>query len=230
MGMLLQEVPHQRGFVSREVVEDDVDLLPGRAEGDNFLQEGNEVLTGVASGSLSVNPAGGRFQCRIEGERAVPVVLEAVTFGAAGGKRQYWIEPVQSLNGSLFIHAENGRMLGRVQRQADNVGRLALKIGIITGHVPLQPMRLQAGFFPDPMHSVLADTQFGSELAAAPMRGTILRRSAGSRENPRPQFWSDHESRLPGMTGVESVDARSEETLLPSDDGRSIGAVVPSFC
>ena len=26
------------------------------------------------------------------------------------------------------------------------------------------------------------------------------------------------------MTGVESVDARSEETLLPSDDGRSSGS------
>lgn len=61
MGILFQKLPHQCRFVSREVVEDDMDLLPKRAEGDNLLQECNEILACVASRGLSVNPAGGRF-------------------------------------------------------------------------------------------------------------------------------------------------------------------------
>ena len=38
-GMLLQELPHQRGLVSREIVEDDVDLLIGRAQGHDFQSQ-----------------------------------------------------------------------------------------------------------------------------------------------------------------------------------------------
>jgi hypothetical protein len=34
------------GLVDRKVVEDDVNLLVGRAAGDDFVEEGNEVLAG----------------------------------------------------------------------------------------------------------------------------------------------------------------------------------------
>jgi len=46
----------------------------------------------------------------------MPVVLKAVAFSAAGRKREDGIEPIQSLNGSLLIQAENRGMLRRVQR------------------------------------------------------------------------------------------------------------------
>ena len=83
-GILLQEFSYPRGLVSGEVVEDDVDLLTGRTQCDNFLQEGNKVLTGMASGGLAVNPASDRVQRRIEGERPMTVVFEAVALGATG--------------------------------------------------------------------------------------------------------------------------------------------------
>jgi hypothetical protein len=35
--ILFQELPHQGHLVSREIVEDDVDLLPGCAKRDDFL-------------------------------------------------------------------------------------------------------------------------------------------------------------------------------------------------
>lgn len=57
-GMLLQELPHQRGLVSREIVEDDVDLLIGRTQGHDFLEEDDKVADGVACGGFSVNAAG----------------------------------------------------------------------------------------------------------------------------------------------------------------------------
>jgi hypothetical protein len=46
--ILLQELPDGCSFVSRKVVEDDVDLLPQRADRDNILKKGNELATGVA--------------------------------------------------------------------------------------------------------------------------------------------------------------------------------------
>ena len=78
--------------------------------------------------------------------------------------------------------------------QANDVSGFVLKIGIVAGHVPLQTMRLQVNFFPDPMRSVLADTQFAGQFAATPVRGTVLRFSARGLENLCPQLRSDHRS------------------------------------
>lgn len=69
--MLLQKRMYQGSLVSREVFENDVDLLPGRAQGDDFRQESNEVLARVASGGFSMHPTGGRFQRGIEGQCAM---------------------------------------------------------------------------------------------------------------------------------------------------------------
>ena len=74
--MLLQELPYQRDLVSREVVEDDMELLPEQAQRDDFLQESNDIPARVAGCGCSVNPAGCRFQRAIEGQRAGPVVLK----------------------------------------------------------------------------------------------------------------------------------------------------------
>src|ERR1700743_2614904 len=120
-----------------------------------------------------MHATGGGFQRGVQGKRAVAVIFEAVALGAARRKRQDWIEPIQSLNGSLLIDAENRCMLRRVQIQADDVSRLALEIRIVAGHVPLQTMRFHAGLFPDTMDSILADTQLYRQLAAAPVGGTL---------------------------------------------------------
>jgi hypothetical protein len=110
--MLFQELPDQGSLVSREVVEDDVDLLAWRTQGGDFLQESDEVLAGVASRGLSVNPAGGSFQGGIEGERAVPLVFETMPLSAAGRKGKDGIEPIQSLDGGLFIDAKTAACWG----------------------------------------------------------------------------------------------------------------------
>jgi hypothetical protein len=40
------------------MVEDDMDLLSRRAQCNDLLEKGYEVLTGVARGGLSINTAG----------------------------------------------------------------------------------------------------------------------------------------------------------------------------
>ena len=44
-------------------------------------------------------------------ERAVAVILEAVTLGAARRQRQHGIEAVERLNGRLLVHGEDRRVV-----------------------------------------------------------------------------------------------------------------------
>ena len=77
------------------------------------MEKGNELAAGVAGGGLAVDAAGGGIERGIQRERAVPVVLEAVAFGASRRGRQDGIETIQGLNGGLFIDAEHGCVLRR---------------------------------------------------------------------------------------------------------------------
>jgi hypothetical protein len=106
-----------------------VDLLAGRTQGDNLLQEGNEAVAGVARGGFSVHPTSSRLQRGIKRHRAMAVVFEPVALGAAGRKRQNGVEPVQRLNGGLLVYRNDGRMLGQIQIQTDDVSGFGFEIG-----------------------------------------------------------------------------------------------------
>ena len=82
--IVLQELADGGGFMRREIVQDDVNLLVPGAEGDDFLEEGDELAAGVASGGFAMNPPCGRVQSGIEGECSVAKVLEPVAFGTSG--------------------------------------------------------------------------------------------------------------------------------------------------
>jgi hypothetical protein len=58
VGMLVEERRHLLGLVGREVVEDDVNLLSGPAEGDDLAEKLDEVLAGVTRGGLAVDLTG----------------------------------------------------------------------------------------------------------------------------------------------------------------------------
>jgi hypothetical protein len=60
--MVLDELADRLSFVGGEVVEDDVNLLPRRAQGYNLLQKGDELATGVAGGGFAVDAAGGGIE------------------------------------------------------------------------------------------------------------------------------------------------------------------------
>ena len=111
-------------------------------------------------------------------------------------------------------------MLRRVQIQPDDVCGFRLELRIIADHITLQPMRLQTCLYPDAMHSIFTDAQLRGEFAATPVSGTILRLSAGGRQNPGSQLRGQHRGRLSGMAGIESVQPRRNEALLPADNGR----------
>jgi hypothetical protein len=92
----------------------------------------------------------------------VPVVFEAVAFGTSRRERQDGIETIQGLNGGFLIDAEHGRVaaVGADRRRRCRRG-FAFELGVVAGHVAFETVRLQAGFLPDAMHGVFADTQHG---------------------------------------------------------------------
>ena len=72
----------------------------------------------------------------------MPEIFKAVALGTAGRKGQNRIEPIESLNGALFIHAEDGRVGRRLEVETNNIGRLGLEVRIVAGHVMTPPGRL----------------------------------------------------------------------------------------
>ena len=109
-------------------------------------------------------------------------------------------------------------MLRRFDVQSDNIGRLSLKVGVVRGHVALDPMGFKPGALPHPRHHHMANAQVLGQLAAAPMRGTIRRRSAGPFQNPGLQRRGSFLYRSSAMMGVQARQPLSFETTLPSTD------------
>ena len=137
------------------------------------------------------------------------------------------IQAVQSLDGGFLIDTEHGGMLRRPQVEAENVGGFRFEVGIVAGHVTLQTMGFQASFFPDSMHSVLADSQRGRQFRATPMGGTVARFLASGGQNPGAQSRSQQRRLLAGVIGIEPVEAGLEEALLPANDGRRRSLQLP---
>jgi hypothetical protein len=54
--MAFRELAHHGGFVGRQIIQDDMNLLVPGAQRDNFLQEGDKVVAGVTSGCPSSHP------------------------------------------------------------------------------------------------------------------------------------------------------------------------------
>ena len=105
----------------------------------------------------------------------MPVVLKSVSLGAPGRKRKYRIQAVERLNCRLLIYAEHRRVLRRVQIEPDDVGCFVLEVGIVTAHVPIEPVWLQSGLRQNPLHRGVAQAQIGGQLTAGPMRAAIRR-------------------------------------------------------
>jgi hypothetical protein len=55
--MLLEELADRLSFVRGEIVEDDVNLLPRRAQGYDLLQQGDELTAGMAGSGFAVDVA-----------------------------------------------------------------------------------------------------------------------------------------------------------------------------
>src|SRR5262249_58011839 len=100
--------------------------------------------------------------------------LDAWALETPWAERENRVEPIQGLDLGLLIQAKDGRMLRRIDVQADDVSGLSLECRIVGQHVALDPMGLDSGTSPHPVHQGMADAQILGQLPRAPMRGSIL--------------------------------------------------------
>src|SRR6266404_4733930 len=132
-------------------------------------------------------------------------ILKAMSFGSARGEGQNRVKSVECLDSALLIDTEDRSVYRRLKVQANDVSRLLFKLRVIAGHVPTQPMRLNAEMAPDTAHARLAKAQLFGQPITAPMGRTVsgtLTRDQLHRERalPRAAFqftpvrWCQHNS------------------------------------
>ncbi len=157
--MLKQEGANGLGLMGREIVRDHVNRAPRRLTGHDVAKEFDKGGAGVARHCLPEHLARLRVQRGEERQRAMPVVLESVSLGAAGRERQHGIEAVQRLDGRLLVDVKDRRVFRRIDVQADHVGGLRLEVGIVRLHVALEPVRLEARALPRFRHEVVMNLE-----------------------------------------------------------------------
>lgn len=184
VAMTIDKLPDRGGAMGREIIGNNVKLLALGQAGHDLVKESNKLRTGVTRGGLAQHLAGLGVERGVERKRAVTVVLKTVSLGSSGRERQDWIEPVQSLDGALFVDTEDCGIDRRLQIQADDISSLGFKIRVVTGHVAAQAVGLQSGFGQNTGHSGMVGAKFGRQLPSTPVRRAILGFVSGRGQNP----------------------------------------------
>lgn len=152
----------------------------------------------------------------IQRQRPVAKVLKAVPFGPARRERQHRIPAIQCLDRRLLVDAEHGGMRRRIQVQPDDIRGLFLKVGIVRGHVALDPVRLEPMLAPHPCHHHVAHVQMRGQFARAPVGRPTRRRAACRLQNPGFQLRRAHRGDLSEMPAVESRDPLLGKSFTPA--------------
>ena len=220
------------GLVCREIVGDDVDFLPRWLVDDDIGQKGNELSRSVTGGGLPEDFPGASVEGGVERERAMPVVLKAVPFGAAGREWQHGIEPIKRLDGGFLVDAEHRGMLRRMQIEGEDIGGLGLEVGIIGSHVPIEPMRLETVLAPHARDHHVRDRKPLPQLARAPVRRAVGGLALdGPLEDASLQLRSQDTGYLPGVSREQTRQALRPEPLAPAvDEGVIAGKLAADLC
>jgi len=113
------------------------------------------------------------FNAAYSDSRAVAIIFKSVALGSTRRQWEDRVQPIQRLDRRLFIHAEHGRVLRRVQIEPDDIGCFAFKLWVVASHVAFQPVRPQFGLRQNALHGGFAHAQFLGQFAARPMRATV---------------------------------------------------------
>src|SRR5262245_63655373 len=100
--MQRQEVAGPLSLMSREVIENDVDLALLGFDRDDLAEEGDELLSRMPRRGLTEDCSRPGVQGCIERESSVAIVLKAVSFGPPGRERQHGVEPIEGLDGGFL--------------------------------------------------------------------------------------------------------------------------------
>ncbi len=78
---------------------------------NQLLQEGDELLAGMAADSLAQNHPRLRVEGGVERKRSMPDVLETVSLGPPGRQRQDRVPSIQGLDRRFLINTKHRSVL-----------------------------------------------------------------------------------------------------------------------
>src|SRR5215475_14411762 len=188
--MGLQKVSDTLGFMSRQIVGNDVYFSTSRLVRHDIGKEGHELFASMTSRSPANDLSGGRVEGGIKGKSPVPIVFKSMALGSTWREWKHRIETIKGLNSGLLIDTKHSGMLGRMDIKTNDVGGLGFEIGIVGGHIALQTMRSQTRALPYPSHRHSWNAQMSGQLTHAPMSRPVWRLSTGPCQNASFQFRS----------------------------------------
>ena len=191
------------------VVDDQVDVEIGRHVVIDLFQEREELLVAVAGLAPSQNRSVGHVQGGEEGRGAVTDVIVGDALHIAQAHRQDRLGPIQGLDLGLLVHAQDHRMVGRVQIEPHDLPDLFDEAGVGRELERLRPV----GLHPEELEGPL-DRAFRQP-----------RRFGGAPDRPGVPF---------GRTGVQNgakkrghlvlvVDPGAPRPLFPIESGQPLG-------
>ena len=116
-GMQLQPAQRRLVFVDVEIVENHVQVLPGKGF-DDILEEVQEIDRGATLLDMGHHLAAGNLQSRQQGLGAVTDILVGPAARFLGAQGQQGLSPVQRLNPRLFVDTQHQRIFRQIQIQA----------------------------------------------------------------------------------------------------------------
>ena len=117
-GVASQKITDRFSLMGAQVITDDMDRLLLGLPSDEIFQKRDELCAPVVGAGLPNDLAAAGMECRVQRQRAMTVILKAVSFGPARGQGQNRVQAVQRLDGTLFVDAEDFAAWENLRRMA----------------------------------------------------------------------------------------------------------------
>jgi len=169
-----------RHLVGAVVIHDDVDVAGGWELRVELLQKLEQLLMPMPSMTLADDLAGGDIKRREQRGRPMPNVIVRLLRRNARSHRQQRPRPIQGLDLTLLIDAEDERVVRRIQIQADNRADFLDELRVCGQRERVDAMRLQAEGAPDPRDRgprQAGDLRHRARTPLRPFRGWAFERS-----------------------------------------------------
>ena len=188
-------------------------------------QEAQKLLVTVPGHALTDNLSIQGIQCREQGGSTMPLVVVGHGSAASFFHGQARLGPLEGLDLTLFVHAQDDGFVRRIEIQSHHVGEL-LGEATVSGELePLRPMGLQSMSGPDTLHGSLADALCPCHATSAPVSRTRRLRLSGGFHDPLHLLGGIcHRMTSTGQNRGERIGTTSQESLTPKDDGGTADA------
>ena len=113
--------PHLGMLVGGIVVDDEMDVEPGRHIGFNVTQEGEELLVTMAGSALSDDRTVEHVEGGEQRGRAMTLVVVGDAFDIAEPHGKYGLGSFEGLDLALLIDAKHHGLVGRIEIKPDHV-------------------------------------------------------------------------------------------------------------